>query len=858
MTIPFELSGKWDKRVYPWRADSRAERREPLQPLSARGYLDEVASYLQVRVGDPESERPLVSVVQQCDWEKPDPLSLGVLLHLRGGWQGAKLKRTVRLLKWLVEAQGVNAALLALIESLRIYPGPKGHTVYGSGAMHYCAGPVTPRLTDEIIFLRTQLARASDAEYDAAVGLISDQVHPCGAAFLAPTAEDLVARALGCGGQDNDGFLMMLASIRTAEDLGRLLGNAQGYGEFLGFGRELLNSYATATARLGSPAIELIMRKLDHGADASESAELVDLVSMCPAPEAFNAFLSRPQLKGSRPALRALLARAPHLGLTQLSRAATDAARTELRAFVLSQPELSAALLPDLDGDVAATVAGLTAPRDPLPESTELPDIVLELADGAAPKAPKPPVWLVPELLPQIGLADRRSGLPRSLVAKLVSLCQMVDEVSHRSLERTAEQCDRESLAAWARAVFDQYRDAGYPAKDLWALRIQGWLGNDDTVRMISPLIQTWPRESAHKRAVHGLSVLSDIGTDVALMHLFRISQKVPFAGLRARAVEEIAVIADELELSPEQLGDRLVPDFGLSPHGTTTLDFGPRTFVAGFDETLKPYLTDADGKPRKALPKPASTDDPELAAAAAKRFSDLKKDVRGVAGDQVARLQRAMRSQRRFSTTDFMSYFVTHPLVRILARNLVWGTYAADGRLTQSFRVAEDNTLADPQDDRVPLDPDALLGIVHPLQLSPADLASWSQVFADYELLQPFPQLSRPVYRLVDAERNGTELRRFNGVTVPSRAVLGLSKQGWEREAPQDAGIQGIVTQRLPSGAELRIRLQPGIVVGDPDALGDQTITGVTMSRGRLDDIDAVLVSELLADLTGLQELRK
>ncbi|MGC7194477.1 DUF4132 domain-containing protein, partial [Mycobacteroides abscessus subsp. abscessus] len=92
---------------------------------------------------------------------------------------------------------------------------------------------------------------------------------------------------------------------------------------------------------------------------------------------------------------------------------------------------------------------------------------------------------------------------------------------------------------------------------------------------------------------------------------------------------------------------------------GTATLDFGPRQFVVGFDESLKPYLTDAEGKPRKALPKPAAADDADLAAAATKAFSALKKDVRGAASDQIARLQRAMRYQRRFDAADFRAYFV-------------------------------------------------------------------------------------------------------------------------------------------------------------------------------------------------------
>lgn len=476
-------------------------------------------------------------------------------------------------------------------------------------------------------------------------------------------------------------------------------------------------------------------------------------------------------------------------------------------------------------------------------------------------RIPALPVWLAPQLLPQIALSGRQSALPRELVPALVTMCQLGDaDAPYPGLETVATLCDPGSLAQWAWALFQQYRRVDFPSKDVWVLRLQGRLGDDDTVRSLSPLIQAWPGESAHQRAVAGLDVLSDIGTDVALMHLYRISQKVPFKALRAKAADKIEQIADELELTPEQLGDRLVPDFGLSPQGTATLDFGPRQFVVGFDESLKPYLTDADGKPRKALPKPAATDDPDLAAAATKQFSALKKDVRGAASDQIARLQRAMRYQRRFDAADFRAYFVSHPLVGVLVRRLVWGTYETaepNSPLLQSFRVAEDNSFADAEDNPFELDEDAVVGVVHPAQLSADLLAAWSELFADYELLQPFPQLSRPVYRLTDSEKSTNVLPRFDKLTVPSRVLLGLAKQGWNRDTPADAGVQNSVIQTLPSGAEVSIDLDPGIPVGEPDMLGDQTIQRVWLSSGTYGDIDPVLISEILADLTELERHR-
>ncbi|SKV75842.1 Uncharacterised protein [Mycobacteroides abscessus subsp. abscessus] len=67
----------------------------------------------------------------------------------------------------------------------------------------------------------------------------------------------------------------------------------------------------------------------------------------------------------------------------------------------------------------------------------------------------------------------------------------------------------------------------------------------------------------------------------------------------------------------------------------------------------------------------------------------------------------------------------------------------------------------------------------------------------------------------------------------MPSRVLLGLAKQGWNRDTPADAGVQNSVIQTLPSGAEVSIDLDPGIPVGEPDMLGDQTIQRVELSSG-------------------------
>jgi hypothetical protein len=488
--------------------------------------------------------------------------------------------------------------------------------------------------------------------------------------------------------------------------------------------------------------------------------------------------------------------------------------------------------------------------------------MALDPLDMLPARMPALPVWAERALLPQVLLRDRAHALPVESVRHVCTMLALSKpgEV-YAGVSIAADVCDPRSLADFAWALFQRWQAAGTPSKESWVLESLGLVGDDETVRRLAPVIRAWPGEGGHSRAVAGLDVLATIGTDVALMHLHGIADKVKFKGLKERANDKMAEVAEQLGLRPEQLADRLVPDLGLDANGSLTLDYGPRRFVVGFDEQLKPYVADETGTRRKDLPKPGARDDEPLAGASYQRFAGLKKDVRTIAGDQIRRLEQAMVSQRRWSGAEFRTLFVAHPLLWHIVRRLVWATFDDTGALVTAFRVAEDRSLADADDDTTTLDDAATVGVAHPLHLDDA-LQAWRAVFADYEILQPFPQLSREVHHLTEEERGATTLDRFKGRKVATGKVLGLERRGWRRGDPQDAGIQGWMERILPGNRAVVVSLDPGIPIGMVNEWPEQVLEDVwinnsptgdwrpTKGRVQMGQLDAVTASELLRDL--------
>jgi hypothetical protein len=325
---------------------------------------------------------------------------------------------------------------------------------------------------------------------------------------------------------------------------------------------------------------------------------------------------------------------------------------------------------------------------------------------------------------------------------------------------------------------------------------------------------------------VQGLGALEAIGTDLALSSIDGIAQKTKFASIKSAAQTRIAAIAERRGFSPEDLSDRLVPDLGLDERGTLALG----EYRVVLDEQLEAHLETADGTRIKALPKSAKAHAGTLKA--------LKKDLKAVASQRITRLERLMVSERMFSPDELRLLFANHPLMRQLARRLVW----ASGNVT--FRIDESAAFVGLRDEPVVLPADARVLVVHPLALDEATKTAWGQVFADYELLQPFPQLARETYGKEDLGRViGKQL------TAP-KLVFGLERAGWERDGAEDGGSFNGHTRAFSAEVTARVAYDGAVGMGyieDKELLTIRSLDFTVKDPGR------IIVSETLRDLLSL-----
>ncbi|PZT98667.1 MAG: hypothetical protein DI630_18955 [Gordonia sp. (in: high G+C Gram-positive bacteria)] len=459
-------------------------------------------------------------------------------------------------------------------------------------------------------------------------------------------------------------------------------------------------------------------------------------------------------------------------------------------------------------------------------------------------RVPTMPEWLSPVLLPPISLKGDDRPLPASAVTNICTMLAMSrlgDE--YAGIDILRHLISSAHLAQFTRDIFTRWSAAGFPLQQDWALDALGVLGDNITVDLLAPLIQTWPLQSAHRRATTGLDVLMAIGSDNALHALWTIADGLRFPALRKKAEANINYIADQLDLAPEDLADRVIPRLGFDAQSTMIIDYHRTTFMVSLTNRLLVQITDSTGTPLADVPAPNAAD-PGDVHDTYKRYTTMRRTLRTTGPDLIGRLQTAMLTERQWTLDAVVQRYLHHPLMGPLARNLLWvndqGAFFRFDELTKEPVTASEQPLH--------LDGAATIRLAHPVAMASDDLRAWQTVFDNSALEQPFEQLWRAVY--TNELTEGLSL--YENVKVSTRELLALRRSGWVREEPQDKGAQIALHKPIGKGALATMMVFPGFNISNAQQWKTQRIVDVSVSGSQ--QLSPIDTSELMRDLSALK----
>ncbi len=350
-----------------------------------------------------------------------------------------------------------------------------------------------------------------------------------------------------------------------------------------------------------------------------------------------------------------------------------------------------------------------------------------------------------------------------------------------------AELFDSSSVIAFCEEVYNRW---DRESKTRWTLAFISTFGDGRFVEPLRKEVDVLIKANRGAMASSLVKTLAYMGTSRALQAVDRISRKVRHRQVRKAANEALQLAAEHQGITRDELMDRLIPDFGFSREGTLQLDYGPRQFTVELSPNLELSVTGSDGKSFKSLPKPGKRDDREKAGAASSFYKVMKKELKAQVKLERERLEENLCSGRLWPGEKWLELFVENPVMHQFALGLIWGVYENE-TLKDAFRYMEDGSFNTVDEEEFELPADVSVGLVHPMDLSEEDKEAWAEQLVDYEVVQPFGQLHRPVFLVEGKKRAARMLSDFRGYMIAVGTLKGkLLAKHWQRGSVEDGGI--------------------------------------------------------------------
>lgn len=345
--------------------------------------------------------------------------------------------------------------------------------------------------------------------------------------------------------------------------------------------------------------------------------------------------------------------------------------------------------------------------------------------------------------------------------------------------------------------------------KARWALRLANGNSDDRVVNTLTAAVQAWGKPKK-LRAVIAVEQLGALDTIYALSQVQALSTSRKLKDLVIDATHDtLKAAAERRGLSVLDLYDELTPHFGLGGgHAGNAeglvLTVGSSRYRVELQGDLSLRVVDEKGKASKSLP---AAKDPALRLeweAANAQLKTTAAGIKTIVKQQGPRLRTALITGQIWSVERWRRLFQQHPLLRILARSLIWRVEGGP-----SFRIAEDFSLVDAADDGVTLPEHGLIKLWHPVDATAQDIECWRACLADYEVEPLIDQIGASATLPGEQQWRENALHPVGPLEIAQGALAGLLTK-WNYRPGQVGDGPGIYEHTLDlPGPELLVELR-------------------------------------------------
>ena len=319
----------------------------------------------------------------------------------------------------------------------------------------------------------------------------------------------------------------------------------------------------------------------------------------------------------------------------------------------------------------------------------------------------------------------------------------------------------------------------------------------EDKLLKLKSQIEEWALNSRGALAAHAVYAIALNASKFALVLVDTMSVKVKNNQVKNAAKDALKKTAKALEISEDELIDKIIPDLDFDKKGMRELHYGGeanRVFKLQIKNDFTIEVTDSNDKVLKSLPAPNSKDDKAIADASKKELTLIKKNIKMISSNQMRRLNKVLLNGRKWSYKTFNELFVDNPIMNIFALKLIWGVYDENNNLIESFRYMEDGSFNTFNEEEYIFE-DSLknkknITLVHPIELDEDKLSKWRNQLSDYEILQPINQLDLLFEEVKEEHIKNNKIISFEGREITAGEIMSMAnKMSFERSRDIEDG---------------------------------------------------------------------
>ena len=235
-------------------------------------------------------------------------------------------------------------------------------------------------------------------------------------------------------------------------------------------------------------------------------------------------------------------------------------------------------------------------------------------------------------------------------------------------------------------------------------------------------------------------------------------------AMLLAEKYHELEEYAALRGMTEDTIRDQYLSDIGLDAQDGKRYDLGNQTVTVRLQQDLSFLVELPDGKTAKSLPKKGA--DEEKYASANADFAQMKKDAKKIVKSRCSVLFGDFLSAHARSAEDWQRSYLQNPLLRSVAKLVVWSQGKSTFILADSGAIRSDGSVYKIGTGKI--------CVAHPVEMAAEDVAAWQTYFRSHNIKQPFEQVWEPAYKAEDIKED-----RYKGTEVFYRYVQNAEKHG-------------------------------------------------------------------------------